>query len=295
MTDDSIIQRIKQEALRHGDRISFIAASRLPEVKKSFDSRGIDTSVYFDFSPSSESDWTLQSVVVVASPSRRYYVSFDVNGSEFKAILPATYADDDRKNIEIEHYLKMALEKEGCHVRQGGKLPLKALAAHTGLGAYGRNNLIYTEDFGSFINLNIFFTDVQANGEPFFPFKLLDSCKDCNLCISNCPSGALADKSFLVDADHCLTWANESGKPFPDWVEPSWHHTLIGCEKCQSICPYDRRFLEPVDTIVRYDREETAAFLRDELPKEALEPLGIVYYRKALARNLKSLMAAQTV
>ena len=34
-------------------------------------------------------------------------------------------------------------EKEGYHIRQGKGLPCKTLAAHTGLGVYGRNNLIY--------------------------------------------------------------------------------------------------------------------------------------------------------
>jgi len=288
--NNPIIDRIKQEALRHGDRISLLAAFRLPEVKRSFDKQGIETS-RFNFTPSAGSDWTLQSVVAAASPSRRYYVSFDVDGREFKAIIPACYVDDEKKNSEIEQYLKTVLEAEGYHIRQGKGLPLKALAAHTGLGGYGRNNLIYIEGFGSFCNLNIFFTDLPAAEEPFFPFKVLDGCKDCNRCIKNCPSGALRADPFTIEAPRCLTRLNESGEPFPDWVEASWHNALVGCESCQLVCPRNSELLEPVEEIARFNRAETDAFLQNELPEEALEPLGIAHYREGLARNLKSLLS----
>jgi epoxyqueuosine reductase len=291
----SIIEHLKQEALLHGDKISAISASMLPEVKKNFDKLGIETHPYFDFAPSSGLEWPLQSVLVAASPSRRFSVSFDMGNREFKAIIPAAYADDEKKNCEIEQYLKVLLENEGYHILQGKKLPLKALAANTGLGVYGRNNLIYIEGFGSFLNLNVFFTDLPVQDEPFFPFEVLDTCKDCNLCVKDCPSGALREEPFFVEITRCLTWANESDEPFPDWVESSWHNALIGCERCQLVCPHNRELLNPIEEIARYNIKETEAFLRDELPKEALEPLGVAHYCKCLGRNLKSLLAAQTV
>ena len=285
-----MIDKIKEEALLHGDRLSFIAFSRLPEVKKTFDKLGIKPLPFFNFAPEPETGWTPQSVVVAASPSRRYSVSFDADGREFKAIIPASYADDEKKNSEIENYLKELLEKEGYHVRQGKGLPYKALAAHTGLGLYGRNNLIYIEGFGSFLNLNVFFTDLCTDDEPFVPFQILDTCAGCNLCVKNCPSGALKEERFSVEAPRCLTRVNEDEEPFPDWVDPSWHNALIGCERCQLACPHNRGLLEPVEEIARYNREETEAYLRDELPPEAIEPLGISYYCKSLGRNLKALL-----
>ena len=314
-----MIDKLKEEASRHGDRITLISLARLPEVKKTFDNLGIKPLPFFTFAPAPESaaeprsgegsppesaaeprsgegspqktDWALQSVIIAASQSRRFSVSFDDDGRDFKAIIPASYSDDAKKNQEIKKYLEVLLENEGYHIRQGKGLPCKALAAHTGLGVYGRNNLIYVEGFGSFLNLNIFFTDMPANDEPFIPFQISDTCKDCNLCVKNCPSGALSEERFFVEAPRCLTMVNEDERPFPDWVEASWHHTLIGCERCQLSCPNNQGLLEPVEEIARYNREETEAFLHDELPSEALEPLGIAYYRKALARNLKTLLA----
>jgi epoxyqueuosine reductase len=291
--EHSILDHLKQEAIIHGDRISAISASLLPEAKKNFYKLGIDTSPYYDFVPSSGLEWTLQSVLVAASPSRRFSVSFDMGSRKFKAIIPASYADYEKRNCEIEQYLKVLLEREGYHILRGKKLPLKALAANTGLGVYGRNNLIYIKGFGSFLNLNVFFTDLPAQDEPFFPFEVLDDCKGCNLCVKNCPSGALKEEPFFVDRDHCLTMANESNEQFPDWVEPSWHNALIGCERCQLGCPHNRELLDPIEEIASYNPEETEAFLRDELPKEALEPLGIANYCNCLGRNLKGLIAAQ--
>ena len=288
-----MINQIKEEACLHGDRISFIAVSRLPEVKKDFEKPGFDYSPYFDFAPGPEAGWTVRSVITAASPTRRYSVSFDVDGREFKAIIPASYTDDEEKNNEIIKYLYAMLRKEGFHVLQGKMLPMKALAVHTGLGSYGRNNLVYIDGFGSFLTLNIFFTDLAAEDEPFLPFSIMDACKGCNACVKNCPSGALREEPFCIDAARCLTGMNEHDGDFPEWVEPSWHNALVGCESCQLVCPRNRDLLEPVEEISRYNRKETEAFLRNELPYEALEPMGIAPYHLNLARNLKCLLEAQ--
>jgi len=93
----------------------------------------------------------------------------------------------------------------------------------------------------------------------------------------------------------CLTWNNEHAADFPGWLLPEWHHTLIGCLKCQSVCPANRDVGLPgadqEEPLVRYTEEETAAFLSGRMTPERLAPLGdVAGYAKALPRNLKMLL-----
>jgi epoxyqueuosine reductase len=286
-----MIDQLKEEALRRGDRLSLIAVSRLMDVKEDFDKLGIDTSPYFRFTPPDDLGFPARSVLIAASPSMPVLVSFDLGDRQLQARIPASYADYDRKNADLERYLGALLSAGGFHVRQERSLPAKPLAVHAGLVAYGRNNIVYAGDLGSFINLFVFFSDLPPGEAPFFPLGLLEDCAGCGRCVRNCPTGALNAGQFCVNASRCLTMLNEGPGDFPSWVNPAWHHALIGCEKCQAFCPRSQPCPGPIREIARYSREETEALLRGELSPQALEPLGLEPYHSVLARNLARLIA----
>ena len=65
----------------------------------------------------------------------------------------------------------------------------------------------------------------------------LDRCERCSACLRACPSGAIRADRFLLQTDRCLTSVNEDEAPFPDWVDPAWHHCAVGCLRCQQSCP----------------------------------------------------------
>jgi hypothetical protein len=59
---------------------------------------------------------------------------------------------------------------------------------------------------------------------------------------------------------------------------------------CQNVCPLNGGVFKNAEEIARFDSGQTTAFLRGELPDEALAPLGIEYFNSVLPRNLNCLL-----
>ena len=111
----------------------------------------------------------------------------------------------------------------------------KLLAALSGLGQYGRNNICFVGEWGTYAGLDAFYTDLPYAG-PVYPDVRMAACEDCGLCRAACPTGAIGGTQ-VIDANRCLTMRNESSKRMPRWVPKDAHHVLIGCARCQECCP----------------------------------------------------------
>ncbi|HAA85103.1 MAG TPA: hypothetical protein DCE14_01985 [Kosmotogaceae bacterium] len=128
------------------------------------------------------------------------------------------------------------MDSEGFSVGRAA-LPEKLLAARTGLAGYGRNNITYVPKAGSYHRLVALYTDMPCEDYEWQSPSRLDECKNCSACIRSCPTGCIVEERFLINASRCLTYFNESRRPFPSWVNSKWHNAIIGCLKCQMICP----------------------------------------------------------
>ena len=60
-------------------------------------------------------------------------------------------------------------------------------ASKCGVGFYGKNAVIQHPDFGSWISLAAYITDVEL--EPDDPID--EDCGKCDLCLNVCPTGAI--------------------------------------------------------------------------------------------------------
>jgi epoxyqueuosine reductase QueG len=59
-------------------------------------------------------------------------------------------------------YINAYLEPYGYRAMLFDKLPQKLLAVHSGLGLYGRNNLCFHKEFGSYIRILSFISDLPV-------------------------------------------------------------------------------------------------------------------------------------
>jgi len=273
-----------------GGRLSGISIDRLADVKQDFDRRGIDTAPYYRFESPDDLCFDARSVLVVAFPSPPTAVDFTVDGIKRSVVVPASYIDFEESGALAYAKLSEAAQAEGCNVAVAKGLPLKPLAVRSGLATLGRNNTVYVDGMGSFLNLSAFYSDLPWDSGCFFPLEPMEICGDCGICVESCPTGALSHKNDLIDADCCLTMLNEPPGAFPEWVQADWHNALVGCTACQHTCPQNRAFLA-ARTVAAYDEQETQAFLRGELSQEQMEPLGSLrFFKEVLPRNLKVLL-----
>jgi epoxyqueuosine reductase len=108
-------------------------------------------------------------------------------------------------------------------------------AARSGIGFYGKNTMLITRRFGSWVVLGTLVTDVAL--EPTPPLDL--DCGSCTLCIEACPTGAL-DEPGVLDANRCLSYWTQSGGPIPDSYRSELGDQVYGCDICQDVCPWNR-------------------------------------------------------
>src|SRR5699024_1823725 len=116
-----------------------------------------------------------------------------------------------------------------------GELIDVAVAQRAGLGFIGRNGLLITEEFGSFVYLGEIITNIDFEADEEVPF----GCGDCMKCIDACPTGALLGDG-RINAQVCLSYQTQTKGYMPDEFRKKMGRVIYGCDICQVVCPYNR-------------------------------------------------------
>ncbi|EUJ28010.1 YhbA protein [Listeria floridensis FSL S10-1187] len=116
-----------------------------------------------------------------------------------------------------------------------GELSDVAVAERSGIGARGKNTLLLTEDYGSFVYLGEMITNLA-----FPPDKPIgDLCGDCNQCVKACPTGSLLGEGKM-NPKICLSYLTQTKGFLEEEYREVLHNRLYGCDTCQVVCPYNR-------------------------------------------------------
>ncbi len=116
----------------------------------------------------------------------------------------------------------------------------KAWAQRSGLGWIGKNSLLLTPRFGSFVFIGELIVTAQLT--PDKPGT--DLCGDCRKCIDACPSGALVAEKIL-DARKCISYHTIEKKRENDNPSPvSLANYFYGCDICQNVCPWNQHLTQ---------------------------------------------------
>ena len=112
----------------------------------------------------------------------------------------------------------------------------KAIAVKAGLGWFGKNTLLVTPEYGSWISLGELVTDLP------FPVDrpLATGCGSCRKCIESCPTKAL-DEDINLNPDRCLAGITLGKFLPPPNVRTLMGDALYGCDICQLGCPLNSK------------------------------------------------------
>jgi epoxyqueuosine reductase len=108
-------------------------------------------------------------------------------------------------------------------------------AARSGVGFYGKNTMLITRRFGSWVVLGTLVSTAELEPTP----PLDADCGSCTLCIDACPTDAL-DEPGVLDATRCLSYWTQSSDPFPKEYREALGDRVYGCDICQDVCPWNR-------------------------------------------------------
>ena len=246
------------------------------------------------------------SVIVVVVPRPAHIIGFTIDDKLVETILPPTYLGYRRLFETIRQDLRKNVFNGQKQVKTISA-PLKALAHRLGIVSYGRNNLTYTREYGSYQQLAGYlvntllplpkpeFTNAQTK-------QMLPECVKCKACSEACPMGVISQEHFLIHAEKCYTRYSESLSPLPDEIQPPSPDCIIGCMQCQKICPVNKGRLKYQDTGIIFSSEEIRAILEPKLMhpqlKEAITAkyltLGLSEDSDILFRNFRTLIKYKT-
>lgn len=309
MAADKVTEELLNELARNGCRGSVISVERLPILRRELedmrDSGRLDSKLW--------SDWLsvfrfehpeelprARSVLVVATPRPLSRFTFDRGDRELSALVPPSYLHGERDRDRVERIAAAALEPWGHSVAEA-LLPKKRLAVESGLARYGRNNITYVHGMGSFLRLDAFYSDLPCETDEWREPQMMERCLSCDACLRHCPTEAIRRDRFLLRAERCIPFHNEESNDvsFPDWLEPSVHHCLVGCMRCQTVCPENAELLGWVEEGARFGPEETKLLAQsvplEKLPVDTVEKLersDLVGLIECLGRNLSALLAS---
>jgi epoxyqueuosine reductase len=242
-----------------------------------------------------------RSILLIAVPLPAYVLTFSSGGKKIETILPPTYVRYRKFFEDVRDDLREALSGHRCRLELLSA-PLKALANRIGLISYGRNNIGYIAGIGSYFQLVGLVSDRRLGTSrlPSSPAEpLLPRCQKCRICAAACPTGAIDRERILIHAEKCYTLFSESLNPIPERLKPPSPKCLIGCLRCQELCPEDKGLLRLEKAAVSFDEEETAAFLgltpargpAFERTQAKFQTLGLTEGFSVFARNLKLILA----
>ncbi len=186
-----------------------------------------------------------RTVIVCAAACRNEFSEPGVQNAAEVRIASYGLAEDYHTSIKrMLHRIAGALADRYPGIRgrlltDSAPLHEKRWAVQAGLGWIGRNSLLVTPGYGTFVLLGEIIVDMEADA--YDAPNDADGCAGCRLCAEGCPAAALCgDRS--VDARRCISRLTvEAESPDVPVTAGRLHGWIFGCEACQHVCPFNRR------------------------------------------------------
>lgn len=116
-----------------------------------------------------------------------------------------------------------------------GELIDVAVAQRAGLGFIGKNGLLITEEYGSYVYLGEIITNIPF--EKDLPME--SQCGECSKCIDFCPTGALLGDGRM-NGQRCLSYQTQTRGLMPEEYREKIRTVIYGCDICQQVCPFNQ-------------------------------------------------------
>lgn len=138
-------------------------------------------------------------------------------------------------------------------IKKGGKaisfvdsncLPERYIAHLSGIGFIGKNNMLITKKYGSYVFLGEIITNLYINMEENKGYNPLNieflECMECNICYEKCPTKSI--NKVRKNSNICLSYLTQKKDLEDKWLT-HLDGRIFGCDSCQECCPYNNNVI----------------------------------------------------
>lgn len=163
-----------------------------------------------------------------------------------------------------------------CSFVDSSPIPEVKAGQKAGIGVIGKNGLLITKKYGSYVFLGEIVTDMKLkysneNGV----------CLNCGICEKFCPSNCIGKKK-----DNCLSEITQKKGELTEKEQQMLieNYTAWGCDICQEVCPMNSKVnLSKIPDFLKSYKSEVEFF--EDIKNRAFNWRG----KKVIERNLKVL------
>ena len=155
------------------------------------------------------------------------------------------------KGLDYHRVVKKYLDKICDFIKsKGGEaisfvdsntLPERYIAYLANVGFIGRNNMIITEKYGSYVFLGEIITNLELESDEirsFHEIKEYIECGECTKCYKGCPTKSINVNK--INPNICSSYITQK-KELTDVEIKLLKGKIFGCDICQNVCPYNKK------------------------------------------------------
>lgn len=165
---------------------------------------------------------------------------------------------------EICNFIK-ARGGDAVALVDNNSLPERYIAYLAGVGFIGKNNLIITKKYGSFVFLGEIITDLdigESDSREFHEINKFIECGQCENCYKACPSKSI--NRSRKNPNICVSYFTQK-KDLEEKYFKLMKGKVFGCDDCQTICPYNKEV-----EFSNIDKFKPFSFMNEENSEEIL-------------------------
>ena len=141
---------------------------------------------------------------------------------------------------KISEYIE-SLGGRAISLVDSNSLPERYIAYLGNIGFIGKNNMLITKKYGSYVFLGEIITDLEIQCEEERTLEELRThkeCGTCEICYKNCPTKVL-NRSKMKNTNSCMSYITQK-KDIEDKYLKLMKGRIFGCDSCQKECPYNK-------------------------------------------------------
>lgn len=225
-------------------------------TKKEFITGMEETSIEKRINPRASME-NAESIIVCAFP---YFVEDVVDSNLSKYCYGMDYHIVVKEKLQqIADYIDSEIEGFQYMIfADNGPLVDRYLASISGIGYYGINNNIITDEYGSFVFIGYIINNYYFESDK----KSEKSCAKCGKCITSCPGKAILG-NFEMNPKKCLSYITQKKEDLSEDEKIALKNNkkIFGCDICQDVCPHN---ISISKTNIKEFKEELIYNLKEE-------------------------------